>query len=111
LATSLEGFSCTKKVKPMKEWVQEEDPDPEICHPCLIPPAAASYMGTLEEAGAAPQIKKLEEAWNSGDSLTVAETLDTIKEEVGEDLKKELMALDCFTQSFKPEAAADQQKQ
>jgi len=100
----IKGFTCEIQPAPIEKWVQIEDP--EQCHSCLIAPLASHYLGTLEDAKAAPQVEKLTKAWESGDVLTIARTMDKIKAEVGEDLKKELLTLDCFTQSFKPEAAA-----
>jgi hypothetical protein len=105
---AIKGFTCKCEVKPMAEWVKEEDP--EQCHICLIQPTASAYMGTLEDAGAKDQVKNLEESWQSNDPLTIAEQLDKIKEEVGESLKKELFTLDCFAQSFKPETTTEQQQ-
>jgi hypothetical protein len=106
----IEGFTCgLKEIKPIEKWVQEEEVD--NCHPCLIAPLASHYAGVLEEAKATPQMEALQKAWDSEDVLTIAKALDTIKAEVGEDLKNELLTLDCFTESFKPEAVADQQQQ
>jgi hypothetical protein len=98
---TIEGFTCECEVKTMSDWIKEEDP--EQCHICLIEPTASAYIGTLEDAGAKDQIKSLEESWQSNNPLTIAEQLDKIKQEVGDDLKKELITLDCFAQSFKPE--------
>lgn len=95
----LDDFVCQIKVKPVKEWVQEQDPD--ICHSCLMKPLASYYMGILKEANAEAQAQKLEEAWNTEDVLTIARTMDIIKDEVREDLKKDLIAIDCFTQNYK----------
>ena len=102
---SIEGFSCTIKVKPMVDWIQEEDE--RVCHPCLLKPLAAYYLGTLRENKAdlkAPDMaKSLEGAWESADALTIAKELDKIKSEVGDDLRKDLTTLDCFTQSYEGE--------
>ena len=98
----IEGFTCQRKVKPIEVWLQEEEPG--SCHPCLLNPLASHYLGVLQEAKANEQIKKLEDAWATGEGLTIAKTMDIIKNEVGENLKKELIALDCFTQSYKEEA-------
>ncbi len=98
----IEDFTCEIKVRPVEEWVQEQEEG--NCHPCLIKPLAEYYMGALSEAKADEQVKKLESAWDSKDVLTIAKTLDQIKGEVGEDLKKELVTLDCLTESYKPAA-------
>ena len=104
----IEGFTCGIKVIPMAEWVEIEDE--QECHPCLIAPLAGHYAGILEEAKATPQMDELQKAWDSEDVLTIAKALDTIKKEVGEDLKNELEILDCFTQSFKSEEVAEKQQ-
>ncbi|MDD5060766.1 MAG: hypothetical protein PHN44_00600 [Candidatus Marinimicrobia bacterium] len=107
---AIEGFKCElKEIKPIKVWIDEEDPIQ--CRPCLISPLASHYAGALETAKAEPQLAALQKAWDSKDVLTIAETLDKIKEEVGEDLKNELLTLDCFTESFKPEEVAEKQQQ
>jgi len=98
----IEGFECAIKVKPIADWVEEQDE--EVCHPCLIKPLVSYYLGTIKESDdpkakeAADSIKK---AWDSADILTIAKELDKIKKEVGDNLRKELMTLDCFTQSYK----------
>lgn len=102
---AIEGFECAIKVKPIVDWVQEEDE--KVCRPCLIKPLANYYLGTLQESKAEPKVgelvKNLEKAWKSADLLTIAKELDKIKSEVGDDLRKELVALDCFTQSYEEE--------
>ena len=97
----IEGFECAIKVKLIVDWVQEEDE--KVCRPCLIKPLANYYLGTLQESTepkAGELAKNLEKAWESADLLTIAQELDKIKSEVGDDLRKELVALDCFTQSY-----------
>ncbi len=107
----MEGFVCNRVVKPIAEWVREENT--KQCPPCLVKPLASSYLGALNAAGpeAAPQVAKLNEAWDTADMLTIAKALDTIKLEVGENLKKELVELDCFAQSYEPLAEEQQQQQ
>jgi len=99
---SIEGFECAIKVKPIVDWVQEEDE--KVCHSCLIKPLVSYYLGTLQES-VDPKAKEMEEsikkAWESADLLTIAKELDKIKKEVGDNLRRELVALDCFTQSYK----------
>lgn len=95
---AIEGFTCRIKVIPVEEWVQQENE--ERCNPCLIKPLAERYLGTLEDAKADKQINHLQDAWESGDVLTIARAMDKIKSEVGETLKQELIAADCFTQSY-----------
>lgn len=102
---AIEDFTCTIKVKPITKWVEEQDE--KSCHPCLIKPLAGYYMGTLQENKSDPKAgemaKKLEKAWESSDVLTIAQALDSIKTEVGDDLHKELMSLDCFAQTYQVE--------
>ncbi len=95
---TIEGFNCEIKVKPMEEWVQIKDED--VCPPCIITPLAQYYLATLQEK-APEQAKALEKAWDTADILTIAQAMDNIKKEVGDNLKKELEGFDCFAQSFK----------
>lgn len=106
---TIEGFTCKKTPEPVAKWIQEKDE--KVCHPCLLKPLASYYLGELEKAGAKPQIVKLEKAWDTADVLTIAQAMDSIKTEVGDDLKNALVALDCFTQSYVDEATTDQQQQ
>lgn len=102
MSDPIEGFTCTRKIELLETWVDREDPD--SCHPCLIPPLASYYLGVLQEAGAMAQSKELEQVYSLDSAnkvLTIAKTLDKIKSEVGDDLKKKLMTLDCFAQSYK----------
>ena len=103
----IEGFSCERDIKPIVEWVKAENS--ERCPPCLVKPLASSYLGALTEAQADPQVAKLKEAWETANILTIAEALDTIKNEVGDNLKQELLELDCFAQSYEPLTAEEQQ--
>jgi hypothetical protein len=104
----LEGFTCKREVKPLETWMQEKED--EFCHSCLTKPLASQYLGILEKGGASEQTTKLREAWGTADVLTIARTMDIIKTEVGDDLKKELVAIDCFAQSYKELSAAAQQQ-
>ena len=88
----------------MVDWVQEEDD--KVCHPCLLKPLADYYLGVLKEATdpQAPEaISSLEKVWDSTDVLTIAKELYRIKSVVGDNLRKDLEELDCFTQSFEGE--------
>ena len=101
----IEGFDCAIKVKPIVEWVQDEDE--KVCHPCLIKPLATYYLGALQDNKTDPKagelVRGLEKAWESADLLTIAKELDKIKKEVGDNLRKDLLTLDCFTQSYEEE--------
>lgn len=98
----IDGFKCTREVKPISEWVEEQDG--KICHPCLVKPLVSYYLGALQDNKADPRAKEmaasLEKAWGSGDVLTITKELDRIKKEVGDNLRKELVTLDCFAQSY-----------
>ena len=98
--SSVEEFVCQRSVKPVKEWLQGGE-TPDHCPPCLIKPLAEHYLGALEAAREQDQVQVLQKAWDTGDALTIAETLDKIKSEVGDNLKKSLVKLDCMAQSHK----------
>ncbi len=102
----IEGFSCNREIKPIADWVKEESP--ERCPPCLVKPLASNYLGALQDAKADSQIAMLNKAWETANVLTIAEALDTIKSEVGDNLKQELLELDCFAQSYEPLTAEEQ---
>jgi hypothetical protein len=87
----------------MEDFVREPPDDPKICPPCVMAPLASYYLATLKKAGEIEQAKILERAWEKTDILTIAQAMDKIKKEVGDDLKKELESFDCFAQSFKQE--------
>jgi len=97
----IEGFTCQLKVKPITDWVEEENG--KSCHPCLIKPLVSYYLGTIEKSND-PKAKEatanVKKAWESSDILTIAKELDKVKKEVGDNLRKELITLDCFTQSY-----------
>jgi len=96
----LDDFKCTTPPKPVEAWIQQPETD-EHCPECLLQPLGNMYLGALEEANAIKQIDSLKEAWKSKDLLTIARTMDRIKDEVGEPLKNKLIDLDCFTQGYK----------
>ncbi len=99
-------------LKPMEEWLGEEDVEGEQCHECILRPIAEYYLGALQEENAEVQAKKLEEAWEGADLLTIGAAMDKIKGEVGESLKKRLLNYDCYAQTYKKsEAAVDEQQQ
>lgn len=98
----IKGFSCNREVKPMSEWVEEQDE--KSCHPCLVKPLVSYYLGALQDSKADPKAKEmarnLEKAWESGNVLTITKELDNIKKVVGDTLREELVTLDCFAQSY-----------
>ncbi len=97
---SVEEFVCKRPVKPVKDWLEGGEKDGN-CPPCLIKPLAEMYLGTLEEHGVKDQAKELQKAWDTGDALTIAETMDNIKSAVGDTIKNHLVKLDCMAQSHK----------
>jgi len=99
-------FVCKISIKPIEEWVGEKPTDGS-CPPCMIAPLASYYLGTLQKAGETTLASELEATYESGDILTISRKLDNIKGDVGEALKQELRNLDCFAQSFKPDAAGN----
>ena len=92
-------FVCECEIEPLGEWVQKDIPG--TCPPCLIKPLAEGYLFKLEEAQAAPQINVLKQAWGTENTLTIAKALDTIKGEVEDHLKQDLLNLDCIAQTHR----------
>ena len=96
----MDDFVCNlKNVRPLTEWIHDE----KDCPPCLVAPLAGYYLGTLEEAGETNLAEELKKTYEGGDTLTIIEKLDNIKDNVGDALLKQLRNLDCFAQSFKPD--------
>jgi len=94
----MEGFSCQIKVQPLAEWVKKEDG--KTCPVCVLAPLVQFYMGSLEDVKANDHLANLKKAWEGGDPLTITETMDRIKSEVGDTLKQELVSYDCMAQSY-----------
>lgn len=90
---------CEIPVIPLAEWVENAGPDQ--CPPCVITPLASHYVGALEEAGEVDLAENLKKVYESGDVLTIAKELDSIKANVGESLKDVLMDFDCMGESWK----------
>lgn len=99
----LEGFQCNREVKLMTDWIQEKTPE---CRPCLLSPLAGFYLGVLEQAGESKLAETLKQVHETApDPLTICQEFDRLKGEVGDALRKELVELDCFTQSYTPQDA------
>lgn len=99
---AIENFKCPLReedIVPITEFIEKDDD--ESCGPCTVAPLSSYYLGALEEAGEGKLAQELKEAYDTGDILTIAKKLDSIKGEVGEALKKDLKELDCFAQVFK----------
>ena len=99
-----EEFECKlSKVESLEEWFSQEFGPEGECRPCLLAPLASLYLGVLEKEGATEEGEALSEAYDTGDILTIAKAMDTIKSRAKEDLRKELEDLDCLAQSYKEE--------
>jgi len=103
----VEEFQCKIKVEPVAKWVDSEVANKEGCPPCLIAPLSSYYLAALEDAGETKLAGELKELFAKGEVLTIAEKLDSIKTDVGDALSKQLRNLDCFAQTFKPDAASN----
>lgn len=103
---SEEDFVCTIVPKPIGEWVSEEKKDEADCPPCLMAPLSSYYLGALEAGGESRLAGELKSLFDEGNVLTIAQKLDTIKSDVGEALRKQLINLDCFAQTFKQDDAS-----
>ena len=98
MSNPIEGFTCAIRVQPMEKWVQKTDG--RQCPVCLLKPLVQLYINGLYEAKAEKQLTDLERVWSEAEVLTIAKTMDKIKSEVGDTLKKELVTYDCFAQSY-----------
>lgn len=102
----MDDFVCPlTKVPSITEWVQGSDE--KACRPCLMSAIAQGYSGYLQEAGEQVHLAELQKAYDSGDILTIAKSMDRIKAAVGDDLRNKLTSLDCFAQTEGVDAAAD----
>jgi hypothetical protein len=111
-------FDCKANLKPMKDWIQEEDPKkdhPTYCRPCMLAPVVQWYRDTLKEQGKPEMAIDLEKTVNQSDgtadeiALTICEKLDTIKESVEDTLRERLKDFDCAAQAFNPDDATEDQ--
>ncbi len=94
----LEDFKCPlSEVALIEEWVKKED---DTCPPCLIAPLASWYIDRLNQANRQDLAQELQTVYEEADILTIARKLDTIKQEVGSDTRKDLEDYDCMAQIF-----------
>jgi len=95
---------CPVKIKPMAEWVIEEDPR-GICRECLLGPVLQWYHEELEAKGYSEQAQDLEKLSRQAEELPLqlCEQFDKIKGEVEESLRERLLDFDCAVQSYEPE--------
>lgn len=99
-----EKEKCPVELKPMAEWVVEEDPR-GICRECLLAPVLQWYRDELKQRGHAEKALKLEELAKKAEDLPlqVCKEFDKIKSEVEEPLRERLLDFDCAAQSYEPE--------
>ena len=99
-----EKVKCLVDIKPMAEWIKEEDPR-GICRECLLGPVLQWYHEELEAKGHSEQAHELEKIAQQADELPLqlCKKFDTIKNEVEESLRERLLEFDCAAQSYEPE--------
>jgi hypothetical protein len=95
---------CSVKLKPMKEWVGEEDPN-GVCRECLLGPVLQWYREELDEKGHTVFVQELDELSKRAEliPLQLCEEFDKIKGAVEEPLRERLLDFDCAAQSYVPE--------
>ncbi len=98
-ATPQSEKKCPVDLKPMADWVGENDP--KVCRPCMLAPVVQWYAEELRAAGKTGLALKLEEQANTEEPLTLCRELDTIKEQAEEPLRERLLDFDCAAQTFK----------
>lgn len=104
----IDKFECKlSKVQSLEEYFKEETGPNGECTPCRIQPLASLYAGVLENAGEVEAAKKLYEAYETQDILTIAKSMDTIKASAKNEIRQQLESLDCLAQS--PEVGDEQE--
>ena len=95
---------CPVELKPMKVWVQEEDPR-GICRECLLGPVLQWYRDELNSKGYTKFVDELNQIAHEAEvlPLTLCEKLDSIKDAVEESLRERLEEFDCTAQAYKPD--------
>jgi hypothetical protein len=85
----------------MAAWIRDDPnpPDSELCRPCALPVTVQWYVDTLEEAELHDLSRELRDVGEDQAPLTVAETLDSIKANVSDDVKQRLEEHDATTQA------------
>ena len=99
-----ENTQCPVKIKPMAEWIKEEDPR-GFCRECTLGPVLQWYHEELEANGHSEQAKELEKLAQQAENLPLqlCQRLDTIKSEVEKPLRERLLDFDCAAQSYEPD--------
>jgi hypothetical protein len=95
---------CSVKLVPMKDWVEEEDPN-GLCRECLLGPVLQWYRDELNEKGHTVFVEELDELSKQAEllPLQLCEVFDKIKDAVEEPLRERLLDFDCAAQSYIPE--------
>ena len=100
----MDDFKCPlEKVESLETWFSKEFGPGGECRPCRVAPLASLYLGVLEQHGEAEQAKSLTVAFDTGDIMTIAKTMDTIKVGAKDTVRKELEDLDCLAQTYQGE--------
>jgi hypothetical protein len=97
-----ETAKCPIQLKPMAEWVGEEDKN-GLCRECLLGPVVQWYRDTLQENKKESMAAELSDLTEAATPLQLCEKLDTIKGEVEESLRERLLDFDCAAQTYEPE--------
>jgi len=96
-----EVFVCQlSKVESLEEYFSKEYGEKGECRPCRLQPMAELYLGVLEDQGETERAADLINAYESGDILTIAKAMDTIKSNVGDETRDQLVNLDCIGQTI-----------
>ena len=81
----------------MRAWIEQKDQ--KTCRPCMLGPVVQWYHDELTEQGRGDLAAKLERAATESEPVKVAQTLDDVKAEAGEDLARRLKDFDCAAQT------------
>lgn len=99
---------CPIDLKPMADWIQEDDPS-GFCHECVLGPVVQWYSDELNSRGQPQLARELNQLAVGDDStyLEICEKFDTIKKHADEALRERLLEFDCAAQTFNPDASPD----
>ena len=100
MSNEFTDFNCKlDKVESLETFFAKEYGEDGKCRPCHLFPLASLYLKVLIDGNETELGKKLEEAYEEGDILTIAKTMDIIKGSARLDIKKSLESLNCMAQS------------
>lgn len=88
------------KLDSLESWVEKGETN-DNCPPCLLKPLASWYLDALQENKETDMANELQSVFESGDILTIAKTMDIIKNRAENELREKLLNFDCMAQSFK----------